>query len=114
MIDIIKSALEYARDEGVSPLIVAWLAFGFLGLRLLAMIGGAVSRTASSVWSRYNEMLRVLELQLSEARREMASVKAELVDRERELERSESINALLRDQLERARIKRFTSNADEE
>lgn len=114
MIDILRGALEWAREQGVSPLVAAWLVAGWMGLRLLAMVGAAISRTASSIWARYNEMLRYLEQQLTETRREIASTRAALHDKERELERSEAMNALLRDQLERLRVKRFTSNVDEE
>ena len=114
MIDLLRGAIEWAREQNTSPLVAAWLVAGWLGLRFLAMLGAMVSRTASSIWSRYNEMLRHMEGQVTEARREAAALKAELHDKERDLERSVAMNMLLRDQLEQLRLKRHVSKQDED
>jgi hypothetical protein len=100
MIDLLRGALEWFREHGVTPWIVLWLAGGFLVLRFLGMVGAAVNRTAQGLWAHYSEAVRMLEEQRDDARRDAASAHAELM--------------LLREQVRIARSLRRTIGKEDE
>jgi hypothetical protein len=77
MTELLTGLVDWSREHGVTPWIAVWLAFGFLGLKFLGMVGVAVNRAAAGLWTHYSETLRVLEDQRDEARREVAALKAE-------------------------------------
>lgn len=99
MPEIIRAAIEWAREQHLSPWAAVWLFAGYLSLRLLAMIGAAVSKTASGLFSHYNSMIQTLERQVEVAKHECAAAKSALVDMQHELEQQRAIVVLLRSKL---------------
>lgn len=114
MTELLRGIVEWARENSVSPLVAAWLVAGWLGIRLLTLLGHAVSKAATSMWSRYAELLTKVEKELTETRRELAVARAERSDMARELERAEAMNELLTDQLRRSRLKLVRYEGDDE
>jgi hypothetical protein len=99
MIELIRGAVEWAREQDVSPWTAIWLIVGYMGLRLLSMVGHALTRTASGLFAHYNGVISTLEKRIESQQHELASLKAELAERNRELVQSQQVNSLLHERL---------------
>lgn len=100
MVELLKGAIEWAREQNVSPWSAIWLIGGYLSLRLLAMVGSALSRTASGLFAHYNGVISSLEKRNESQQHELVAVKAELADRLRDIAQLQALITLLRERID--------------
>lgn len=99
MTEIIRSLIDWAREQHLNPWAGLWIVIGYGALRLFAMIGGALSKTASGLFEHYTGMFNLLEHQAEKARKEVIATKAELADAKQELDKMHTLVSELRNDI---------------
>ena len=100
MPELVRSAIDWARAEGVSFGTFLWLVAGYLILRFVLKLGKLASTHASGIWTRYDAMIKSLEKQVSDARADAAFAKAECAEREKELRDTKALLQIYRERNE--------------
>lgn len=101
MAELLRSLVEWAREQELSPWIAVWLAAGWVLLRFLSAIGSLVSRTAGGLFSHYGSLVQALEKQIEEAKLENIRLKTDIIEREEHIARLLVLVEAKRDEIDR-------------